>query len=189
MLNKSERYSTGNWTQLRRGGRGLYWRESSKRRVNAYIPKYIPTAYYIMFLWIPGRDGTRSKVSGNFLVNALHAFHRFNICYTSKITATRSSFSKHGGEVTEVLLENGEYCCMVEFSTPPPIRVTMTKIRVDGTVQNVLKGRRGIKSSSTDNQGADAVMHIFARSPKKSERQCSREIGIEKIRVDRILRS
>ena len=24
MLNKSERHSTGNWTQLRRGGRGLY---------------------------------------------------------------------------------------------------------------------------------------------------------------------
>jgi len=34
-----------------------------------------------MFLWIPGRDGTRSKVTGNFLVNALHAFHRFNRGY------------------------------------------------------------------------------------------------------------
>ena len=55
--------------------------ESSKRRVNAYVPKYISMAYYIMFLWIPGRDGTRSKVTGNFLVNALHAFHRFNRRY------------------------------------------------------------------------------------------------------------
>ena len=45
--------------------------ESSKRRVNAYLPKYISMAYYIMLLWIPGRDGTRSKVTGNFLVNAL----------------------------------------------------------------------------------------------------------------------
>ena len=31
-----------------------------------------------LFLWIPGQDGTRSKVTGNILVNALHAFHRFN---------------------------------------------------------------------------------------------------------------
>ena len=58
--------------------------ESSKRRVNAYIPKYISMAYYIMFLWIPGRAGTRSKVTGNFLVNALHAFHRFNRRYHVK---------------------------------------------------------------------------------------------------------
>jgi len=49
--------------------------ESSKRRVNAYIPKYISMAYYIMFLWIPGWDGTRRKVTGNVLVNALNAFH------------------------------------------------------------------------------------------------------------------
>ena len=41
-------------------------------------------AYYIMFLWIPGRYGTRSKVTGNFLVNALHAFHRFNRRYHVK---------------------------------------------------------------------------------------------------------
>ena len=56
----------------------------SKRRVNAYIPKHISMAYYIMFLCIPGRDGTRSKVTGNFLVNALHAFHRFNRSYHVK---------------------------------------------------------------------------------------------------------
>ena len=49
--------------------------ESSKRRVNAYIAKYISMAYYVIFLWIPGRDGTRSKVTGNVSVNALHAFH------------------------------------------------------------------------------------------------------------------
>ena len=58
--------------------------ESSKRRVNAYIPKYISMAYYIMFLWIPGRDRTRSKVTGNDLVNALHASHRFNRRYHVK---------------------------------------------------------------------------------------------------------
>ena len=58
--------------------------ESSKRRVNACIPTYIFMAYYIMFLWISGREGTRSKVTGNFLVNALHAFHRFNRRYHVK---------------------------------------------------------------------------------------------------------
>ena len=55
--------------------------ESSKRRVNAYIPKYVSIAYYIMFLWITERDGTRSKATGNFLVNTLQAFHRFNRRY------------------------------------------------------------------------------------------------------------
>ena len=58
--------------------------ESSKRLVNAYIPKYISMAYYILFLWIPGQDRTRSKVTGNFLVNARHAFHRFNRRYQVK---------------------------------------------------------------------------------------------------------
>ena len=42
----------------------------------------------------------------------------------------------------------------VQFGTPPP-RVTITRIRdkfkVDGTVQDVLKGRCGRKRSSTDN--------------------------------------
>jgi len=59
----------------------VFIEESSKLRVNAYIPKYISMAYYIMFVWIPGRDVTRSKVTGTFLVNALQAFHRFNRRY------------------------------------------------------------------------------------------------------------
>ena len=61
------------------------------------------------------------------------------------------------------------------------------KFEVDGTVQNVLKGRCGRKRSSTDNESADAVTHVFARSPKKSLRQCSREIGTEEYSTDRIL--
>ena len=55
--------------------------ESNERQVIAYVPKLISMAYYFMFLWIPGRDETRSKETGNFLVNALHAFHRFNRRY------------------------------------------------------------------------------------------------------------
>ena len=59
--------------------------ESSKRRVNAYIPTFPWLTYIIMFLWISGRDGTRSKLTGNVLVNALQAFHRFNRRYHVKI--------------------------------------------------------------------------------------------------------
>ena len=81
----------------------------------------------------------------------------------------------------------------VQFGTPPPTRVTITRIRdtfeVDGRVQDVLKGRCARKRSSTDNEGADAVMQVFARSSKKSLRQCSREIGIEKSSVHGILRA
>ena len=35
------------------------------------------------------------------------------------------------------------------------------KFEVDGTVQDVLKGRCGRKRSSTDNESADAVFQIF----------------------------
>ena len=81
----------------------------------------------------------------------------------------------------------------VEFCTPPPTMVSVTKIRdkfqVDGTVQDVLEGRCGRKRSSTDNESADAVMQFFARSPKKSLRQCSREIGAMKSSDHRILRA
>ena len=58
---------------------------------------------------------------------------------------------------------------------------------VDGTLQDVLKGWCGRKRSSTDNESADTVMQVFARSPKKSLRQCSREIGVEKSSVHLIL--
>ena len=83
----------------------------------------------------------------------------------------------------------------VEFGTPPSTRVTITRIRekfeVDGTqtVQGVLKGRCGRKRCSNDNKSADAVMQVFARSPKESLRQYSREIRIEKSIVHQILRA
>ena len=53
----------------------------------------------------------------------------------------------------------------------------------------MLKGRCGRKKSSTDNESADAVMQVSAQSPKKSLMQCSRETGIEKSSVRRILRA
>ena len=81
----------------------------------------------------------------------------------------------------------------VEFDTPPPRWVTVTRIRdkfeIDGTVKDVLKDRCGKKRSSTESESGDAVMQVFARSPKKSLRQCSREIGIKKSSVQRILRA
>ena len=79
----------------------------------------------------------------------------------------------------------------IKFGTPPPTRVTITRIRdkfeVDGRAQDILKGRCGRKRNSTENESADAVMQVFARSPKKSLRQYSREIGIEKFSDNRIL--
>ena len=83
-------------------------------------------------------------------------------------------------------------CWRVEFGTPPPpppptTRITITrtqdKLEVDGTVQDVLKGRCRRKRSSTDNRSADVVMQVFGRPLKKSSSQCSREIGIEKSSV------
>ena len=63
-------------------------------------------------------------------------------------------------------------CWRVEFGTPPPTSVTITRIRdkceVNGTVHDVMKGRCGRKRSPTDNESADAVMHVFARFPKKT---------------------
>ena len=84
MLKKSERIQPETEPNYGEEAVVFFGEESSKRRVNAYIPTYISMAFYIMFLWIPGRDGTRSKVTGNFLVNALHAFHLFNRRYNVK---------------------------------------------------------------------------------------------------------
>ena len=56
-------------------------------------------------------------------------------------------------------------------------------------MQDVLKGQYEINKSSTDKESADAVVQVFARSPKKSFRQFSREIGIEKPGAHKILRA
>ena len=49
----------------------------------------------------------------------------------------------------------------VEFATTPPTRVTITRIRdkfeIDGTVQDVLKGRCGRKRSYTGNESGPYV--------------------------------
>ena len=62
----------------------------------------------------------------------------------------------------------------VEFGTPPRTRVTITRIRdkfeVDGTMQDVWKGQCERERRSTDNESADVVMQVFARSPRKSLR-------------------
>ena len=63
----------------------------------------------------------------------------------------------------------------VEFGTPPT-RVTITRIRDKFEIYGTVQGRCGRNRSSTDNENADAVMQVFARSPKKSLRQCSREM-------------
>ena len=64
----------------------VFIEESSMRRVNAYIKSlYLNTFPWPTTLCFYGyRNVTRSKVTGNFLVNALHAFHRFNRRYHVK---------------------------------------------------------------------------------------------------------
>ena len=53
----------------------------------------------------------------------------------------------------------------VVFRTPPPTRVTITRIRdkfeVDGTVQDVLRCQCGRKLSSTDNESAAVTGQIY----------------------------
>ncbi|KAJ4428744.1 hypothetical protein ANN_25737 [Periplaneta americana] len=70
--------------------------------------------------------------------------------------------------------QNVQRCWRVEFGKQQPTRLTITRMRdkfeVDGTVQDVLKGRCGRKRSSTDNECVDAVMQAFAQSPEKSMR-------------------
>ena len=59
----------------------------------------------------------------------------------------------------------------IEFGTPPPTRVRITRARdkfeVDGAVQDLLKGRLGRKRSYTDKESADAVMQVFCTIPKE----------------------
>ncbi|KAJ4425810.1 hypothetical protein ANN_27436 [Periplaneta americana] len=121
----------------------------------------------------------------------------------------------NSGEVTEHSHihkgENAYKCNVCEKSTSPTEgltqnedidtseglfkcdKLTITRIRdkfeVDGTVQDVLKGRCGRKRSSADNERVDVVMQAFAESAKKSIRQCSLEIGTSKSSVHIILRA
>ena len=83
----------------------------------------------------------------------------------------QKALEKHSNTFIEVLCESEivvevQRRCRVEFGTPPPTRVTITRIRdkfkVDGMVQNVLKGWCRRKGSSTDNESTDAVMQVFA---------------------------
>jgi hypothetical protein len=58
------------------------------------------------------------------------------------------------------------------FRTPRPTWATVTKIRdksvVDGTVQNVNKGRSGKPRSSTQDEGLATVLEDYTQSPTKS---------------------
>jgi hypothetical protein len=78
--------------------------------------------------------------------------------------------------VTEV-----QRCWRNEFETPPRTRVTVTKVsdkfEVNGTVQNVNKGRCGRPRSSAHDDSVATVLEAYTQSPRKSVRQCSRETG------------
>ena len=79
-----------------------------------------------------------------------------------------------------------------EFNKEPPTRITITRIRdkfeADGTVQDVHKKRSGRPRTSTSPRKEERVLETFQRSPRKSLRQASREVGISKSSVHRIMK-
>lgn len=79
-----------------------------------------------------------------------------------------------------------------EFRRDPPTRLTITRIRdkfeADGTVQNVHEKRSGRPRTSTSPTKEERVLETYHRSPRKSVRQASREVGISKTSVQRILK-
>jgi hypothetical protein len=80
-----------------------------------------------------------------------------------------------------------------EFSSEPPIRVTISRIPVkfetDSTVQDVYKQRSGGSRLSTSGENSAVVLQLFTRSAKWSVRRCAREPGISRARVHRVLKT
>jgi transposase len=78
-----------------------------------------------------------------------------------------------------------------EFKKEPPTRFTITRIRdkfeVDGTIHNVHKQHAGRPRTSSSSTEVERVLEMFQKSPRKSQRQVSREVGISKSTVQRIM--
>ena len=108
--------------------------------------------------------------------------------------------NKHGGEI------NIRWMCYwkvennvefqrrwrIEFGTPPPTRVTITRIRDKFEVDAAVQICWNVDEKEIEVQLITRVLmqlcRFLPRLPKKSLRQCSRENGIEKSSVNRILR-
>ena len=80
-----------------------------------------------------------------------------------------------------------------EFRTQPPTCLTIACIRdkfeIDGTVGDVHKERSGQPQTATTLATSAAVLQQFTCSPQMSVKQCSRETGVSRSSVQRILKS
>ena len=80
-----------------------------------------------------------------------------------------------------------------EFGAQPLTRLTIARIRdkfkIDSTVGDVHKERSGRPQTATTLATSAAVLKQFTRSPQKSVKQCSRETGVSRSSVQRILKS
>ena len=80
-----------------------------------------------------------------------------------------------------------------EFVTQPPTRLTIARIgnkfEIDDTVGDVHKERSGRPRTATTLATSAVVLQQFTRSPQKSVKQCSRETGVSRSSVQRILKS
>lgn len=78
------------------------------------------------------------------------------------------------------------------FPTAPPMQLTITcirdKLEADGTVQNVHRKRSGRPRTSTSPTKQERVLQMYHQSPGKSVWQASRDVGISKSSVHRILK-
>jgi len=63
------------------------------------------------------------------------------------------------------------------------------KFEIDGTVGDVHKEGSGRPRTATTPATPAAVLQQFTRSPQKSVKQCSRETGVSRSSVQRVLKS
>ncbi|KAJ4437975.1 hypothetical protein ANN_13914 [Periplaneta americana] len=80
----------------------------------------------------------------------------------------------------------------MEFRRDAPTRLTITRLRDkfedEGTVQNVHKNNSGIPRTSISHAREREVIERFQQSPRKPVRQATRETGISKSSVHRVLK-
>ena len=80
-----------------------------------------------------------------------------------------------------------------EYATELPTRLTIAHIcdnfETHGTVCDVHKGRSGRPRTATSPASSAKGLEQFTRSPQKSTKQCSRETGVSRTSIRRILKT
>ena len=107
-----------------------------------------------------------------FLVEQYHKSVQFGRANQTNLRWTLATFSEH-------------------FHKEPPNRSTVfelvKKFDKDGTVENLNKGHSGRPRTARTNENHGIVFEKVVHSPKKSQRRISRELGIARSSVQRIL--